>query len=1082
MHTGPGQGGGGEGDLTVPALPATCVARPALVAALDSAAASRPVVVAGGPGWGKTTAVAGWVAGRDAGWVTLDGRDAAVPRLANRILRALRHRLPEPPLELVIASGPPVEGQNRVPVEAVIGAVSDLLSGLREEFVLVLDGLQVLPAGGEAARLVAGLAEHAPPALRLVVITEPATERPPRWPALERPGVVGPQRLAFSVDEVAAFLRAALGSAEPAAVTEVWELTSGWPAAVRLAAEALRSAGAAGNHVLPRTRTTGGQVLEELAAHVLAREPAPARRVLAAAAVLGRVDVPLCEALGHGQAAALLPALAGRGLLRPDGAGWSPVGPVRQLLTRTESADPAAVRDTRTRAAAYHADRGEHAAALQCLLAAGDRSGTNRLLIANGESMLAEGEVGVVLAAAGTLDLSGADSRLLAVLSHARQLAGDWLGALALLRATAGDGPLEPALALRLGQLHYMCGRPDEAVAAFERTRVVDAASTDEVQLLGHAAVWLRAAGEHDLARTTANRAAAAADRGGRLADQARSHWTLALIAADDGDRAAHDLHYRRGLRLAGKAGDRLIQIGLRINRASYLAEEGAPAEAVAEAEAALRVGRELGVVGYEPWCYNIRARASARLGRFAGALADVDASLRQWQDIGPSFDVAFGLVVRGDIHLRRGEPGQAEAALTEALRAADTAGMRPLQALTLAALARARAADDLASARKLAERAVEVATGTGRVPALLARGWVALLAGDRDGASQDAAEARSVAGARRDRAGLAEALELAVLAPPDPLAAAGLLDEAAALWTDLGDPVGQARVRLIAARLAGPAGASAADEAIGSLHRLGVRTDAGTADALAVPIPQPPIAVRALGTFQVLRNGVPIPTTMGGSKKARDLFKILITRRGRRVSREQLIDLIWPEDDRTGNNLSQLLTTVRTILDPERAMPEPGPILSDRDTVALNLDLVTVDVETFLDLAAEAQTADRHDDPDAPRLLATAAAAYTGDFLPEDSYADWAEPLRATVRSTRVAVLRALVRHITDLDQLEHHLLQLLDHDPYDEQTHRLLVRTLRSAGRHGEARSRYRAYLARMAEIGVTPDESGSDPPGQD
>jgi DNA-binding SARP family transcriptional activator len=234
-----------------------------------------------------------------------------------------------------------------------------------------------------------------------------------------------------------------------------------------------------------------------------------------------------------------------------------------------------------------------------------------------------------------------------------------------------------------------------------------------------------------------------------------------------------------------------------------------------------------------------------------------------------------------------------------------------------------------------------------------------------------------------------------------------------------------------------------------------------------------PPISVRTLGEFRVFRGGQPIPATEWQSKKARDLFKILVTHRGQPATREQLVSLLWPDDpsDRTANRLSVLLSRLRTVLAPDRAEPDTGPILADRHTVTLDLAMVELDVDAFLTAAATAQAADRCDEPDAHGLLATAEAAYTGDFLPDDPYYEWAEELRETARCTHIALLRTLIRRTTDLDQREHQLRRLLAHDPYDEPTHHALIGTLTAAGRHSEALRRYRDYAARMAEIGVTP-----------
>ncbi len=1081
MRTGAGRV---EGGTPLQVTGATVLDRPALARQLDAAARSGLAVVTAGPGWGKRTTVAAWAAGRAACWVTPEPADSA-PRLAARILRSARRLVHELPPELIVADQLAGRATPPARVDAMAAALARMLGA--HELVLILDGLHLLPPAGDAARLVAGLAAPRPAGPTLVVVTESTPDGPAADSPLATAPRIGAAQLAFSSAEVAAFLRSRSGTADPAVVAQVHELTSGWPAAVRLAAETVR---ADGRDAVVRLDRPGQQVLTALAEHVLATVSPASRWLLTAAAVLGRCDAPLGAALGHPQPGAALDLLAEQGLLRrerPDDAGrpaWSPVGPVRDLLRGGPAADPRSVRTIRLLAAGHHADRGEHAAALRQLVAAGDRAAIGELLLTHGETLLTQGEADAVIEAADSLELAGAPTRLLGVVSHARQLTGDWMGALALLGAAAAEpGPLDPGLALRLGQLHYVSGRPGDAVAAYRRVGAVEGTTAEEIRLLCHAPIWLRAVGEDEQARVTAARAAAAADRSGDARNAARGHWVLAQIAAHDGNRPLHDAHHRRGLRLADRSGDRLLQLGLRINRASYLAEEGTPAEALEEAEAALRAGEALGIVGYEPFWYSIRARAQARLGRFDAALADLDTSEQRWQHIGPSFDVAFGLIVRGDVHRRRGEPGQADAILTEALRAADSASMRPLQALALGLLARVRAADDLGSARELADRAVEVVTGTGVVQALLARGWVALLAGAADQATQDATQARATAGVRRDRAGLAEALELAVLTAADPRAATGLLDEADTLWADVGDEVGRARVALVRARLAGPAGATAADTATAALRGLGVRVDSGVADALAVGPWQPAVAVRTLGDFQVHRRGSPVPSKDWRSKKARDLFKLLVSARGRPVSRERLIDLFWPDDPPalTANRLSVLLSTLRSALDPDRTLPEPGPILAGRDTVAVDLDVIVVDAEVFLGLAAAALAADRDGDPAAPDRLQAADAAWTGDYLPDDVYEDWADSQRNWLRTNHVDVLRALLRHSTDPDERQRHLLRLLDHDPYDEHAHRQLVATLRRAGRHGEAERRYRAYAARMAEIGVTPADR-HEPPEED
>ncbi len=57
---------------------------------------------------------------------------------------------------------------------------------------------------------------------------------------------------------------------------------------------------------------------------------------------------------------------------------------------------------------------------------------------------------------------------------------------------------------------------------------------------------------------------------------------------------------------------------------------------------------------------------------------------------------------------------------------------------------------------------------------------------------------------------------------------------------------------------------------------------------------------VRTMGTFQVIRGRSPFDTAEWPSKKARELFKLLIARRGRPTARELLMDTLWPDDEPT--------------------------------------------------------------------------------------------------------------------------------------------------------------------------------------
>jgi DNA-binding SARP family transcriptional activator len=327
----------------------------------------------------------------------------------------------------------------------------------------------------------------------------------------------------------------------------------------------------------------------------------------------------------------------------------------------------------------------------------------------------------------------------------------------------------------------------------------------------------------------------------------------------------------------------------------------------------------------------------------------------------------------------------------------------------------------------------------------------------------------------------LAEALVLEALSAPRPAERTDLVEEAASIWRELGDPLGTGKAELALGRLAGTASGTAqaerAEDVLRSLGvRVGVRAAAGILSAVD-RTERPPVAVQALGGFRVLRDGRPVPLSDWQSKKARDLLKLLVARRGRPTPRDFLMEALWPEEDpgKLANRLSVALTTVRSVLDPDRRFAQERFVQADKDAVRLDSSGVEIDVERFLADASEGlrRRADGRPDEAVP-LLAAAETAYTGDFLEENAYDDWAVPLREEARATYVAVARALARGAVDRgdnDAAVRFLLRIAERDPYDEEAYLGLVSVLSASGSHGEARRHFRMYRARMEELGVEP-----------
>ena len=121
-------------------------------------------------------------------------------------------------------------------------------------------------------------------------------------------------------------------------------------------------------------------------------------------------------------------------------------------------------------------------------------------------------------------------------------------------------------------------------------------------------------------------------------------------------------------------------------------------------------------------------------------------------------------------------------------------------------------------------------------------------------------------------------------------------------------------------------------------------------------------------------------------------------------------------------------------------------------------------------DAADGADLMEAGDDDRARRSSATSTRATYGDAFEDELAEEWADGFREEARAAwlrslrRLATLRSREGRVDDAQGL---LVRLLVADPYDEQVHHMLVRTLARAGRHGEARRAFQRWQDAMRAI---------------
>lgn len=869
-----------------------------------------------------------------------------------------------------------------------------------------------------------------------------------RWRGRGTLAELGPAELALSADEVAARLA---DRGVSAGAAEIHELTGGWPALVRLAADVLAT-GATGDPA-ERLLAAESPVVEYVLGEVLTGLPEPARRLLRDAAHLDGLPIGLAEELGHRAPGATMSLLTRIGVaVTGEDRECRPVPLVAAAVARHQPVRADRLGRLWTVAARWNRDQGRHLDAAVASARAGDRDACAAILAEHGPALITGGGARTYIS---LVESAGIDDPV-ALLSYGEALSvvGRHADGVTALRALAdGRTSLPPDLAWRLGAAHYHQGEFRAALAVLD-AREPGGHADDRAHCLAWSATVHWKLGDTDTCGELAARARELAEPGGSSRALVTAHIALALHAVLTGDRPGNLAAYATGLQHAAAIGD-LVQAGrIRANRSGMYLEEARLSDALEEAQRAVDTCTRAGHETLLPVALCNRAETLARLGRLDEALDSYQRALAFYQKMG-SRKASYPLHGIGMVHRRQRRDNQARAAYEEAIRIseveADVQGLVP----ALAGLARVLVHSDPDAAQAAALRAVSLAGGRIGIEAAIALGHVTLTGGDRDGASKAAQEAAATARRHRDWVGLAEALELEAAAVADPVAARVALREAASIWRRAGSLPAAEKVD---AWLGSLPGATADERAAASLARTRLASTGHPGHEWSVHADAPTVMIQTLGGFEVVVGGEVVPPTAWQSRKARDLLRILVARRGRPVPREELAELLWPGEDagKVAHRLSVALSILRKVLGGREV------IRADASRVALDRSHVEIDVLTFLDGAGYALR------ENAVPALSTVERAYTGDFLEDEPYEDWSVSLREEARALYLQVLRSLSELAERDADAVRYLHRLLDKDPYDMRAHRDLVARLTRAGALGEARRAGERHAAALRALG--------------
>jgi ATP/maltotriose-dependent transcriptional regulator MalT/DNA-binding SARP family transcriptional activator len=1045
--------------------------RPELELKLNGAFTRRLTTLVAAAGYGKSTLLQSWVESAGAHLHRLGPPDRDLPRLAAAVATATAA---EPEQVAVAALGPGGQRDDLTRAGVVAGIITDsLASRLRRDFVLVLDDMEAIADAPASVRFIETLVRTAPRRLHIVAGSrEVLPFSTARLAESNDVLALDATDLALSLEETVGWLRQGLSEQAVAFAPQLHEACSGWPAAIAAVIDLL----APHDPATWARRISDGPLgsPEELARDELTALPPLTRELLRAATILPVLTEDLAKALGAAEGN--LARLTSRGLfLEASGMGYRLTPLTRRILLKHFPISRREAYGIAKPAAQWYVAHGEPARALRAAIDADHLDLIDELIRSHGLSLIDHPDD--LLIALDRLPEAVRDAPEMVVLgAFAQQNRGDWTQARALLAKAAKGPAFDSAVAWRLAQIDYLRGDLASAEAMCERglefARPADGAAM--CAAIYSSVRWAR--GDRDGCAEYADQALDQAAATGNSRALAMAHTSLAMLAAFDGDRRANEAHYARAMEHAERAGDVLQQIRLRSNRGVHFLKEGAYPAALAEFDAGDRMAALKTFAPLGALIKTNRAEVLIRLGRLEEAAADAAAAVASWAALGSRL-IGFGLNRLAQIQALRGDRAAAQASYREAIAEASDSGEVQGKATALAGLAELLALDDPAEAQLLVKQEMTYRSGTAAVKTKVAAARVALAAGDLNDARELLEDATEEVNTRHDRVGRAHVTELRARIE----SSLDIAQESIEVWAALQDPVGQARAELIRAGLIraqlGDSG-QAAEIALSvrkRMREIGCRSLDLEIESLLGPSTSAgaPIFVQTLGTFRVIRDGVPVPRGAWQSRKARDLLKLLLTRRGTPMPREQAAEILWPESESadpgtTLKRLNVMISTLRGVLDPTRRYPPAHYLVSESGALRLDHEHLTADVDTFLNLAAEAQ---RLDTAEHWRAV---EAAYTGEFCADDPYADWATPLRDQVRLAYLQAAAKVAEAEAEAGQYEQAArlwLRLLELDPYHERAHLSLVQVMQRAGWRADARKRYHAYTDMMRELNLEP-----------
>jgi LuxR family transcriptional regulator, maltose regulon positive regulatory protein len=239
-------------------------------------------------------------------------------------------------------------------------------------------------------------------------------------------------------------------------------------------------------------------------------------------------------------------------------------------------------------------------------------------------------------------------------------------------------------------------------------------------------------------------------------------------------------------------------------------------------------------------------------------------------------------------------------------------------------------------------------------------------------------------------------------------------------------------------------------------------------------------LRVYCMGSFQLYLNQEKVDRWH--SQKARSMMKYLLTRRKKTISRDELIEALWPNcDAEVGrNNLKAAVYSLRQTLSTcTRKGEVPQVILFQEGQYSISPEVeVSIDIDDFELFWQAGRRLEREGKKQqAIQQYMLAEQIYKGDYFEDDPYSEWTLLQREALKDNYLAILSKLAAYsfeTGDHENCAHYSQLLLYKDICHEEAYRWLIKCNIALEQYTRAHRWFKVCSDVLRrELDITPDQ---------